>query len=212
MEEQLAIIKKWLGTGSINIFGLPMSGKDTIGVELAEKLGAKFLSSGIIARAMEQATNQNVTTEGKLMPSNLFYEWVLPYFERKELWNYPLVLSSIGRWSGEEEQVMSVAKASRHPIKAVVALQLPEQSALDRWEAAKLLNDRGLRADDADPKIFQTRFQEYREKTVPVLEHYRELGLLVTANVDLPRPQAFANVVKALADFAQKPNNFAPKL
>ena len=156
MEEQLRIIKKWLGTGSINIFGLPMSGKDTIGVELAEKLGAKFLSSGIIARAMERATNQNVTTEGKLMPSNLFYEWVLPYFEKKELWEYPLILSSIGRWSGEEDQVMSVAKASGHPIRVAIALQLPEQSALARWEAAKMLNDRGLRADDADPKILHT--------------------------------------------------------
>ncbi len=212
MEEQLRIIKKWLGTGSINIFGLPMSGKDTIGVELAEKLGAKFLSSGIIARAMERATNQNVTTEGKLMPSNLFYEWVLPYFEKKELWEYPLILSSIGRWSGEEDQVMSVAKASGHPIRVAIALQLPEQSALARWEAAKMLNDRGLRADDADPKILQTRFLEYREKTIPVLKHYQELGLLATASVDMPRPQAFANVVKALADFAQKTNNLAAEL
>ncbi len=212
MEEQLKKIKDWLGTGSINIFGMPMSGKDTVGVRLAEKLGAKFLSSGSIARAMEKSLEHGVTHEGKLIPSNLFYEWVLPYFEREDLWDYALVLSSIGRWAGEEDQVMSVASRSKHPIRAVVMLQLSEPEALARWEAAKLLNDRGLRVDDADPKVFETRMNEYREKTVPVLKHYQELGLLVPVKASAPRDVVFANVVEALANFAERTGNFAPEL
>ena len=40
MEAKIAKIKTWLGTGSINIFGLPMSGKDTQGIKLAEALNA----------------------------------------------------------------------------------------------------------------------------------------------------------------------------
>lgn len=212
MEEQLQLIKKWLGTGSINIFGLPMSGKDTVGVRLAEAINGKFLSSGLIARTLEKSTNQNITGGGKLMPSNLFYDWVLPYFEKKELWEYPLVLSSIGRWEGEENQVMSVAKASGHPIRAVIMLQLSEQDAIERWEAAKLLNDRGLREDDTNPEVFQTRINEYREKTVPVLRHYQELGLLVPAKANAPREQVFANVVEALANFASRTGNLVAKL
>ena len=212
MDEQVQIIKKWLGTGSINIFGLPMSGKDTVGVRLAETIGGKFLSSGLIVRALEKSTNQNITGEGKLIPQNLFYDWVLPYFEKPELKQYPLVLSSIGRWSGEEDQVMSVAKLSEHPIRAVVMLQLSEQDAIERWEAAKLLNDRGLRADDANPEIFQTRINEYREKTVPVLKHYQELGLLVPVKASAPRDQVFTNVIEALADFARRTNNFMTEL
>lgn len=212
MEEQLQTIKTWLGTGSINVFGLPMSGKDTVGVRLAEAIGGKFLSSGLIVRAMEKSTNQDVSGGGKLVPQNLFYDWVLPYFEKVELREYPLVLSSIGRWNGEEDQVMSVARSSGHPIKAVAMLQLSEQDVIGRWEAAKLLNDRGLRADDADPEIFQTRINEFREKTIPVLKHYQELGLLVPVKADAPRDQVFTNVVKALADFASHPNDFTAKL
>ncbi len=204
MEEQVQQIKAWLGTGSINIFGMPMSGKDTVGVRLAEALGGKFLSSGIIVRAVEASTKQNVTTEGKLMPSNLFYDWVLPYFEKPELWDYPLILSSIGRWAGEEDQVMSVAKASGHPIRAAVMLELSEADVMGRWEAAKMLGDRGLRADDAKPEIFQTRIREYREKTIPVLKHYQELGLLLPVKASASRDQVFQNVVKALADFAKR--------
>ncbi len=212
MEAKIQQIKAWLGIGSINIFGLPMSGKDTVGVQLAEKLGAKFLSSGMIVRAMEQATGQNITSNGKLMPSNVFYDWVLPYFEREELWKYPLVLSSIGRWSGEENEVMAVAKSSGHTIRAAVMLQLSDQDVVERWEAAKILGDRGLRPDDADPDIFQTRIREYHEKTLPVLKHYQELGLLVSVPANLPRERVLENTIDALASFASRTNNFMPEL
>lgn len=212
MEEQLEQIKNWLGIGSINIFGLPMSGKDTIGVRLAESIGAKFLGSGMIVRAIEQETNQGLSHGGKLIPQNVFFEWVLPYFEREDLWKYPLVLSSIGRWNGEEDEVMSVARKTGHTIRAVVELQLTEQEVVERWEAAKLLGDRGLRPDDANPEIFQTRIQEYREKTVPVLKHYQELGLLVPVPASAPRDEVFANVVNALANFSKRAYDFAPEL
>lgn len=212
MEEQIQQIKSWLGIGSINIFGLPMSGKDTVGVQLAEKLGAKFLSSGIIVRAMEQATGTAYSHGGKLMPSSVFYDWVLPYFEREELWKYPLILSSIGRWAGEEDEVMSVARASGHTIRAAVVLQLSDKDVVERWEAAKLLGDRGLRHDDADPEIFQTRIDEYHEKTLPVLKHYQELGLLVPVQADFTREQVLKNTIEALANFANHTGNFTAKL
>lgn len=212
MEAQIQQIKSWLGIGSINIFGLPMSGKDTVGVQLAEKLGAKFLSSGIIVRAMEQATGQTLSHGGKLVPSSVFYDWVLPYFEKEELWKYPLVLSSIGRWAGEEDEVMAVAKSSGHTIRVAVELKLSDKDVVDRWEAAKILGDRGLRADDADPAIFQTRIDEYHEKTLPVLKRYQELGLLVSVPADLPRELVFQNVVTALANFASRTGRFVPEL
>ena len=212
MEQQLKDIKAWLGVGSVNIFGLPMSGKDTVGVRLAENLGAKFLSSGMIIRAMEEEKGVNLSGEGNLIPSNTFYEWILPYFEREDLWNYPLILSSIGRWAGEEDEVMTVARSSGHTIRAVVELRLSEQDVVERWEAAKLLGDRGLRPDDANPDIFRKRLEEYRNKTLPVLKHYQELGLLISVPANLSRDQVFAKVVEALANFSKRTHDFSPVL
>jgi len=212
MEQQLKDIKAWLGIGSVNIFGLPMSGKDTVGVRLAESLGAKFLSSGMIIRAMEEEKGINLSGQGNLIPSNTFYEWILPYFEREDLWNYPLILSSIGRWAGEEDEVMAVARSSGHTIRAVIELRLSEQDVVERWEAAKLLGDRGLRPDDANPDIFRKRLEEYRNKTLPVLKHYQELGLLVSVPANLSRDQVFAKVVEALANFSKHAHDFSPVL
>ncbi|MBR3138697.1 nucleoside monophosphate kinase [Candidatus Saccharibacteria bacterium] len=198
MEEKLQTIKNWLGTGSVNIFGLPMSGKDTQGVKLAEVLNAKFLSSGLIIRAMEKETGNYYTADGSLAPTNIFYEWVLPYFERRDLFNSPLILSSIGRWEGEENQVMSVAAGAGHEIKAVILLNISETDVEKRFTAAKDLNDRGDRKDDKDIEIFRTRLQEFREKTVPVLNHYKTLDLLITVNGDQSREDVFNEIIEKL--------------
>lgn len=198
MEEKIATIKNWLGTGSINIFGLPMSGKDTQGIKLAEALGAKFLSSGMIIRAMEQETRKKLSDKGALIPTNLFYEWVLPYFERRDLFDYPLVLSSIGRWYGEENQVMSVAEGAGHEIKAAIILNISEADVEQRFEEAKVLNDRGERADDKDLKIFKTRLEEFREKTMPVLQHYNALGLLIEVSGNQTREAVFEEIIEKL--------------
>ena len=197
-ESQIDTIKQWLGTGSINIFGLPMSGKDTQGIKLAEALGAKFLSSGMIIRAMEEETKQNISGEGLLIPTNLFYEWVLPYFERRDLFKYPLILSSIGRWQGEEDQVMSVAAGAGHEIKAAIILNISEADVENRFKDSKMLGDRGNRQDDKDLEVFRTRIQEFREKTIPVLQHYRSLGLLVEVNGDQSREAVFNEIVSKL--------------
>ena len=198
MDEKITAIKQWLGTGSINIFGLPMSGKDTQGIKLAETLDAKFLSSGIIIRAMEKQSKDKFSEKGNLIPTNVFYEWVLPYFERPDLFKYPLILSSVGRWFGEEDQVMSVAAGAGHEIKAVIVLNISEADVEKRFNEAKILDDRGERADDKDLEVFHNRLKEFREKTLPVIQHYRSLGLLVEINGDQTRDAVFNEIVEKL--------------
>lgn len=202
MEDKLSTIKSWLGTGSINIFGLPMSGKDTQGVRLAETLGAKFLSSGLIIRAMEEEHRKSYSKTGELIPTDVFYEWVLPYFSREDLAEYPLVLSSIGRWSGEEVKVIETAVQSGHEIKAAVLLNISEADVENRFNAAKILNDRGDRQDDKDLEIFKTRVKEFREKTLPVVKHYKDLNLLIEINGDQLREAVFNELVEKLYERA----------
>ena len=204
MEGKIAAIKKWLGTGSINIFGFPMSGKDTQGVRLAEAIGGKLLSSGIIIRAKEMELHKNLTSNGDLIPTDIFYEWVLPYFGREDLKNYPLVLSSIGRWFGEEDTVIETAERTGHPIKAAVLLNISEADVMARFQKLQILNDRGERQDDKDLGVFQVRLDEFRKKTMPVLEHYKALGLLVNVNGDQSREEVFAEIINKLYEFSQK--------
>ncbi len=202
-EEKIAQIKNWLSTGSINIFGLPMSGKDTVGVHLAELLGAKFLSSGLIIRSKEQETRKDYTSKGDLAPTNVFFDLVLPYFYKEELRSYPLILSSVGRWSGEENEILNTCIESGHPTKAVVLLNISESDVMNRWENSHALLDRGERQDDKDKKVFENRCKEFREKTMPVILHYRELGLLTEINGDQSRDEVLSEVIDKLYKIAE---------
>lgn len=204
MEEKFNVIKSWLGTGSINIFGLPMSGKDTQGIRLAEALGAKFLSSGLIIRAMELENRKHYSEHGALIPTDVFYKWVLPYFDRNDLKNYPLILSSIGRWFGEEDSVMSAAAEAGHEIKAVILLNVSEADVENRFNAAKAIGDRGERKDDKNIETFRTRLEEFRTKTLLVLQHYKNLNLLINVNGDQSREAVFNEIVEKLYALASQ--------
>ncbi len=204
--QKIIFLKNWLGTGSINIFGLPMSGKDTVGIRFAELIGAKFLSSGLIIREHEKTTGDDLTGSGALAPTDVFYDLVLPYFSREDLASFPLVLSSVGRWSGEETEVIAAAENSGHEIKAAILLQVSEKDVFNRWETANLLNDRGDRSDDKTKEIFDRRILEFREKTMPVILHYRDMGILVEVNADQDRESVFVDFINKLYNFASTHN------
>ena len=90
-------------------------------------------------------------------------------------------------------------KGSNTRIKAVIHLDLAEEDVRERWKAAKELGDRGIRGDDADPKVFETRIKEFHEKTIPVLNHYYELGALIEVDASGTRDEVFENVLNALS-------------
>ena len=203
MEEKIAKIKGWLGTGSINVFGLPYSGKDTVGLRLAELLGAKFLSSGLILRAAEHEDKElaRELAAGNLAPTDTFRRIIMPYFGREDLSGFPLILSSVGRWEGEEGDIMNAAAAGGHEIKAVILLNISEDEAKKRWEAARVLGDRGERSDDREQKILDNRINEFITKTMPVIETYRNLGLLVPTHATGTRDDVFNGVLDELCKY-----------
>ena len=93
---------------------------------------------------------------------------------------------------------MSVAAGSGHDIKAAVILNVSESDVLSRYHEAKVLDDRGEREDDRNEDVFKKRLQEFNEKTLPVLKHYSELGLLVSVNGDQSRDAVFSEMIGKL--------------
>ena len=208
MDERIEIIKKWLGTGSINIFGMPFSGKDTIGIRLAEAIGAKFLSSGLILRT-ENKDDQEIQAEmasGQLIDTDKFRTIILPYIEKKELETFPLILSSVGRWEGEEYGVIETAQKAGHPIKAVVILNVSESEIKARWHKSREGQDRGERQDDRDMRVLDNRIKEFKEKTIPVIETYQKRGLIVSVKATGDREEVYTNVIESLMHFALQSN------
>ena len=200
MEKNIGTIKEYLGDGSINVFGLPFSGKDTVGKHLADDLGAVLLSSGDILRSAQESDDDlsSEMNSGKLADTDKFREIVLPYFSNSRLANLPLVLSSVGRWSGEEIPVQEALSKAQHELKAVIWLDISEAEVWQRWEAARTLADRGQRGDDNDEETLSRRLSEFSEKTLPVLTYYDRIGLLIKINGIGTREEVYNRVIEGL--------------
>ncbi len=178
-KDSIQAIGQWLQTGSINIFGLPFAGKDTQAKRLGELLNAPVIGSGQILRGHhEEKRVKELSSSGKLFPSDYYFSIVLPFLSKSKFSNKPLVLSSVGRWVGEEEVIMTAAAEAGHPIKAVVLLKLETAEVHRRFEASQKKMDRGFRHDDAS-HLIDVRLEEFMHKTVPVIEAYRKKGLLI---------------------------------
>ena len=193
-KEKIENIKKWLGYGSINIFGRPFSGKDAQGLRLADMFDGILIGSGEILR---NSRAEKQTRTGQLTPTKDFFDIVLPYFQTECPHDKPLMLSSIGRWHGEEDAVIQAVKESGHPLKTAIYLDLSNEESHKRWTAREINNDRIGRHDDTE-EVLETRFAEFESKTIPVIEHYRGLGLLVEIDGKQTRDEVTNNILDSL--------------
>jgi adenylate kinase len=194
----LQAIKDWLGTGSINLFGLPFAGKDTHGAELAQLFDGVMLSGGDILRSsMIPAHVKEAIDAGGLAPTDEFARIVMPYLSKAEFKDHPLILSSVGRWHGEEKGVMKATTESGHPMKAAIYLELDPAVARQRWRNSQEVGDRGGREDDAE-YLLDVRFEEFRVKTLPVIEAYRDKGLLIQVDGVPPIESVSRTILDAL--------------
>lgn len=198
--DHLEKIKKWLGTGAINIFGLPFAGKDTHGHELAQLFDAPLLSSGEVFRSSREVLSpEDLATldTGGLPPSDVFLKLFTPYFKKAEFNGRPLILSSVGRWIGEEQGIIKAAEESGHPIKAVVYLHLKEATVYERQAASQEIGDRGDRPEDA-VHVLETRINEFNEKTLPVIDVYRNKGMLIEVDSDASKDEVLKSILARL--------------
>jgi adenylate kinase len=200
---QISRIKQWLGTGSINLFGSPFAGKDTQGRQLAKLFGAQLLGGGDILRnSVIPEHVKKYMNAGALIPQADYLEIVLPYLSQAAFREKPLILSSVGRWHGEEDGVVAAADASGHPLKAVIFLELSDEIIVERWQIARENQDRGKRSDDTALAL-EIRLKEYRSKTLPVIDYYRQRDLLTEINGSGTPGQTTSRILQSLDRLAK---------
>lgn len=199
MDEKISKISGWLGTGSIDVFGRPFSGKDTQGKLLSDLFGGELIGGGDILRSHHDPKKiEEVLAGGGIVPSDFYIHLVLPYLSRPQFKDKPLFLSAVGRSHGEEPIIMKTADDSGHPLKAVIYLEISEEEVWRRFNESKLDKDRGQRSDDRS-EVLTTRLKKFKDNTVPVIEFYRARQLLIEVDGTLTREQVTNEIIEELA-------------
>jgi adenylate kinase len=184
----------------IVLLGAPGSGKGTQGDALAAHLGVPHVSSGELLRT-HVATGSDLgrqvasfVSRGELVPDDLVLAVVGDALAGAfDAGGY--VLDGIPRTLAQAERAYELAKPAGLLADAVIYLDVPDAVARERLAGRAATG----RVDDADPAVIERRLQVFHADTRPLLDFYRERGILRTVDAVQPVDAVSTAILEVLS-------------
>lgn len=179
----------------------PGAGKGTQAGRLAEKYDIPHIETGLIIRdAIEQETPagkeaKDFVENGKLVPDRVVVELVRERLMEPECSN-GFILDGFPRTLPQAESFEEITDRSDIRLDAVVYLDVDDEVLRER-----LLN-RG-REDDT-PRAIKQRLEEYRNKTAPLIEFYRDRNRLVEVDGEQSIEEVTLSIESKLDEFLER--------
>jgi adenylate kinase len=176
--------------------GPPGAGKGTQSQRLIDKLQVPHLSTGDMLRdAVQKQTPEGrraieFMDRGKLVPDDIILAMVARRIAEADCAKGCL-LDGFPRTLAQAEALDSLLARQKIPLDAVVELRVDEDALVRR------LSERG-RADDR-PEVIRERLDTYRRQTEPLVEYFRQKGLLRSVNGDGTPDDVAERILTALA-------------
>ncbi len=214
---------------SIILLAPPAAGKGTQADLLCKKYGFVHISTGDLLReAMHQNDElgnslKEQMQSGKLIGDAIVFE--LLENKLKTIENAPgSILDGFPRNVNQAEEYNRLLRSKNETLKAVIYLSIDYDTALKRIvgriscpKCGHVYNDliesnqptvKGIcndcqsslekRADDNE-EIFKVRFETYLEQTEPLIEYYKEKGVLYEVDSALPTNEVF-QMIESIVD------------
>lgn len=170
------------GSEVLLLMGPPGAGKGTQAQRLAEARGLRKLSTGDMLRDHVRRGSElgrkakSIMDAGDLVPDDLIVAMVRTEIEEQDA--VRVLLDGFPRTPGQAQSLDGLLAEYGAPLDAVVVLDVPDEELVRRL--VERAREEG-RSDD-DEETVRKRMEVYRESTRPLLEHYRERGLLQRVN------------------------------
>ena len=160
----------------ILFFGPPGSGKSVQGDLLVKRNGWQWLSTGQLFRDSKDPEVHKVLASGEFINDDLTNK-VLNDALKEIADTTKVVLDGYPRNTDQAKWLVENLPSHGRDINCVVEFQVPKAELIRRQ------SERG-RAEDT-PEVIERRLDLYLEKTKPVLDYYRALGVpVLTVNGD----------------------------
>jgi adenylate kinase len=188
------------------LIGPPASGKGTQGRRIASTFGVPYLSSGELLRTQVAAgtsLGERVAADlaaGDLVPDDVMLEALRdPLHEALTSGGY--VLDGFPRNLAQALHLTTYATEFGGAPEVAVWFDVADAELLQRTRNRAIAEGR---VDDVDA-VARHRIDVYNAATAPLVDHYRELGLLIRVDAARPVDDVTATVLKELRPFAPDP-------
>ncbi len=165
------------------LLGPPGSGKGTQAALISDRLGVPAISTGdMLRQAVADGSPlglrvKEVLDSGKLVDDETMADVIEQRLAAADaahgflLDGYPRTLGQCGTLDG-------ILERRKQNLDLVILIEVPEAELIRRALARQ-------RADDTED-VIKNRLEVYRELTAPLIDHYRERGILKAIDGDQP--------------------------
>ncbi|HOO98582.1 MAG TPA: adenylate kinase [Bacteroidales bacterium] len=166
------------------IFGPPGSGKGTQSVRLAEKFNLMHLSTGDMLRAEIAAGTDlgkkmsSIMSKGELVPDEVVIEMIAAKIDSAKD-KAGFLFDGFPRTVAQTEALGNMLGERGMKIDKMLVLEVGHEELVKRLV---LRAEMSGRPDDKDPAVIENRIDVYREKTEPIIDYCRQLGIYEPVN------------------------------
>jgi len=211
-----------MATTFLVLLGAPGAGKGTQAQSLAEELGIPHISSGDIFRAnLKNETElgmvaKTYVSRGQLVPDDVTVRMVEDRLNQPDC-AQGSILDGFPRTPGQADELNRYLSARKTALDAVLYIQVSKEVVIERLSGRWMCRAHGhvyhalynppkirgicdidgsdlYQREDDRPATVVERLKVYLEQTAPLIEYYREQGLLKTIDGD----QEIDDVTRAL--------------
>ena len=176
------------------ILGAPGSGKGTLSKQLQDKYGIYHISTGDLIRKSDDPELKKIIDGGNLLPDDMMIRLL-----RKELKKIDvakgIIFDGFPRTIKQAKRLDSMLGKMGLGLNHAIFLDLDEETAKDRIRERAKKEDR---KDDTSDEVINKRFDEYHEKTFPLLDFYKRSRKLISIEAAKGKEEVLKRVAKKL--------------
>lgn len=210
----------------IILIGPPGVGKGTQASLIEERLGAKILSSGLIFRKEIEAETdlgrlaQSYIKRGELVPNGITIEMMAKRIRSNEVRKSGFLLDGFPRTIRQAEALDEILIEEGMPLDEVVSMVVADEIIVERLsgrlgctKCGEIYHCRNkpptreglcdkcnsplfVREDDK-PETIRERLRVFRDSTRPVIEHYRQTGILREVDGNRSSEDVYKDIVES---------------
>ena len=218
------------------MLGAPGTGKGTVASNLSEKLGIPQVSTGdIFRKAIAEKTEVGVEAEkyiskGMLVPDDVTIKIIEERFKDADVQN-GIILDGFPRTIAQAEALDEMLKNMGKSIRLAINLETPESEIIDRIVSRRICSNQDCKAvyntklnppkqegicdkcgseliqrKDDNEETVKSRLDAYYKQSAPIVDYYKERGVLYSSEVSLKINKMAVDVSKEVYEMLKKDN------
>ena len=210
----------------IIMLGAPGAGKGTQAKKIAKKYGIPHISTGDIFRANIKNNTElgkkakTYMDKGELVPDELVVDLIMDRFKDSDCAN-GYVLDGFPRTIPQAEALDNALKAEGQAVDYAINVEVPDENIINRMSGRRACvgcgatyhikynptkvegvcdacGEKLILRDDDKPETVKNRLSVYHEQTQPLIDYYKNAGVLAEVDGTKDMEEVFGDIVNIL--------------